>query len=165
MEHLPGEVQIREAKEGDAASIVEWFTTHTEAIRWGGPAVPANFDAKWLAHEIVATSDRYRTACVLDGTVVGVCGLRPFAQEQRLHIQRLGVAPLYRGKGLGHLLIGDAIAAALKQDVPTISLNVYGSNVRARRLYEELGFRASKTRDAPEDASGVSVYMERPARL
>jgi ribosomal protein S18 acetylase RimI-like enzyme len=158
---LPAEVQIREAREEDATSIVAWFTTHADAVLWGGPAVPENFNAKWFAHEISATSDSYRTACAPSGAVIGVCGLRPLALERRLHILRLGVAPLHRGEGLGHLLVSDAIATAQKLGALAISLNVYGSNVRARRLYEEFGFRASKTRDAPEDVSGTSIYMER----
>ncbi|MBX7198781.1 MAG: GNAT family N-acetyltransferase [Rhodospirillaceae bacterium] len=158
------EAQIRGAREEDAASVVAWFTTYAEAILWGGPAVPAGFDAKWLAGEITAAPDGYRTAYV-PGVIVGICGLRRFAEERRLHIQRLGIAPLYRGKGLGRLLLKDAIAEAQKQSVPTVSLNVYGSNLRARRLYEEFGFCASKTRNAPEDVSGVSVYMERPVAL
>lgn len=156
-------MKIRQAREADAPSVIAWFTSHADAILWGGPAVPANFDVAWFAHEITATSDAYRTAQAANGDILGIYGLRSFAEEQRVHIIRLAVAPAYRGKGLGRILIADAIALAVKSGTPTISLNVYGSNTRARRLYEELGFRASKTRDAPEDASGVSVFMEHQA--
>lgn len=164
MHGLPNiEVQFREAREEDASSIVAWFATHTEAVLWGGPDVPASFDANWLAHELGDTLSIYRAAYTPYEPIVGVCGLRSFAQEQRMHILRVAVAPGYRSKGVGHKLVTDAISIALAHKALTISLNVYGSNVRALKVYEHLGFRASGKRNAPEDPSGASIYMERSA--
>jgi ribosomal protein S18 acetylase RimI-like enzyme len=156
------DVQFRTAREEDAPSIAAWFATHAEAVLWGGPKVPAHFDAPWFAREMDDPSGLYRVAHTPD-EIVGVYGVRSFAQERRMHILRVAVAPAYRSKGIGHALVIDAISIALAREALTVSLNVYGSNVRALKIYEYLGFRVSGKRDAPEDPSGVSIYMERAA--
>jgi hypothetical protein len=40
-----------------------------------------------------------------------------------------------------------------------MSLNVYGSNTVAIRLYEATGFRTRFTAPAPEDPSHISLFM------
>ncbi len=165
MQFARHEVQIRETRKDDASSVVAWFATHAEAVRWGGPDVPTNFDANWFSHELDDPRTVHRTAYTSYEPIIGVYGLRSFLQEQRIHIRRLAVAPRFRGKGVGHILVTDAISIALAQKAITVSLNVYGSNAHALQVYELLGFRALRKRDAPEDASGVSVYMERSALL
>jgi ribosomal protein S18 acetylase RimI-like enzyme len=129
------------------------------APRCRGTSTPA-----WFARELDDTLSVYRAAYTPHESIVGVYGLRTFAEEQRTHMLRVAVAPECRGKGVGHDLVIDAISTARAQRALTISLNVYGSNVRARKLYEHLGFRAAGKRDAPEDPSGASIYMERAVR-
>lgn len=154
------DLYFRTAAADDAPRIVGWFASHGEAVLWGGPKVPADFDAAWLAQEMSDPLSLYRVAHTAEGAVVGVYGLRAFPDEGRQHIQRLAVAPGVRGKGLGRRLAADAVATALARGAGRISLNVYGSNLRALGIYERLGFRAAGQRTAPEDASGVSIYME-----
>ncbi|MET7334734.1 GNAT family N-acetyltransferase [Nonomuraea sp. NPDC005650] len=49
-------------------------------------------------------------------------------------------APSHTGQGLGRRLIEASMHAVGEQGHPTLSLAVTEHNVRARRLYESLGF-------------------------
>lgn len=157
------DVQFKLAAQTDAPPILAWFSDHVEAVQWGGTEVPTNLDPGWLAREIETSTDSYRVAYTSDELIIGVYGLRNFAEEKRIHIIRVAVAPSHRGRGIARRLIEDAVSAANVEKGFVLSLNVYGSNVQAIAVYEHLGFRRVKTRDAPEDASGVAIYMERPA--
>lgn len=54
------------------------------------------------------------------------------------------VAPEHRGKGLGKFLLTWAADWARERGYHKLKLEVAESNVGARRLYEELGFRAER---------------------
>jgi len=157
------EVQFRNAATADAPAILAWFSSHAQAMSWGGTEVPENLDPSWFAREIETSTDVYRVAYTAHEPIIGVYGFRRFADEKRIHIIRVAVAPSHRGRGIARRLIDDAVSAANVEKGFVLSLNVYGSNVQAIAVYEHLGFQRVKTRDAPEDASGVAIYMERPA--
>ena len=56
-------------------------------------------------------------------------------------VEDVYVAPDHRGLGVGHALLEEFQKWAKEKNVNGISLQVAASNVRARKLYEELGFR------------------------
>ncbi len=56
------------------------------------------------------------------------------------HIVSLGLAPQWRGKGGGRILIGDFLRACLVERVAVVTLDVRASNIAARKLYESSGF-------------------------
>ncbi len=58
-----------------------------------------------------------------------------------VYIKALAVAETERGRGVGTRLIEDTAQWAREQQRPWLALHVLDSNVRARRLYERLGFR------------------------
>ena len=150
---------VRDATQSDAASVVAWFASREEAILWAGNDLPAQVDAFWFAGEIAAPEQKYRVLAGSDDEIVAIYGLRFFAAERRAHLRRVAVNPLRRGLGIGRLLMTDAIAVARDGEAKGMSLNVYGSNTVAIRLYEAMGFRTSLTTPAPEDSSRVNLFM------
>lgn len=84
---------------------------------------------------------RYRVATI-DGDVAGYAitgraGLSGF-------LQRLGVAPEHRGKGIGSQLVIDSMTWALTEGATSMLVNTQTRNQTALRLYETLGFVLSR---------------------
>lgn len=55
------------------------------------------------------------------------------------HIEFFAVHPLYRGKGLGHRLMGAAVAWATEHSADELELTVYEFNTTAISFYEGVG--------------------------
>jgi len=60
-------------------------------------------------------------------------------------IQNLGVAPLYRGRGLGSALLLQALQGFRRAGLGRAFLEVTAQNEGAVRLYRRMGFRCRKT--------------------
>ena len=72
-------------------------------------------------------------------TLLGFCGLsQSFEQGDILNI---GVCPAQRGKGIGSLLLQEAINAFKEQGGKELFLEVRASNAAAKALYEKFGFQ------------------------
>lgn len=79
----------------------------------------------------------------IDGKkIIGWCDAPPFPRETRAHCYHLGMGllPEYRGKGLGRQLIKTVIQDAIEKGAKRIELTVYENNIRAKKLYANLGF-------------------------
>jgi GNAT superfamily N-acetyltransferase len=74
------------------------------------------------------------------GTVQGVMDRGPIGA-----IQNLGVIPEYRGQGLGHALIRQAVEGFYQAGLRRAYLEVTAENSAAVRLYRGVGFRRAKT--------------------
>lgn len=57
------------------------------------------------------------------------------------YLVNFGVIPEFQGRGLSHYLLADLLKRAKEQKIEHILLEVYESNIRAVRLYEQHGFR------------------------
>ena len=146
----------REARPEDAAIIVGWFPSRRDAVWWGGPAVPDPLTAEWLVEEFALGFCWVWTDG--DGAVLAMPGLRPL-EGGVAWLNRFGIAPVLRGRGLAAQVMQDLIGIARGRGDSQMSLGVYASNSIARRVYDRLGFRPVSERSAPEDASGVSIIM------
>ncbi len=87
--------------------------------------------------------------------VVGYGGLWLMMDEA--HVTTLGVAPLYRGKGLGEFLLVGLIDVALALEASWLTLEVRVSNIVAQNLYKKYSFKEAGVRrkyytDNNEDA-------------
>lgn len=72
-------------------------------------------------------------------TLLGFCGLsQSFEQGDILNI---GVRPDQRGKGIGSVLLAQAIKTFKEQGGKQLFLEVRASNTAAKALYEKFGFR------------------------
>lgn len=66
-----------------------------------------------------------------------------------LTVEALAVAPTMRSQGIGTLLLQAVFDLAGARGLTTVSLDVVDTNPHARRLYERLGFVATRTRHYP----------------
>jgi hypothetical protein len=81
-----------------------------------------------------------------------ICGNEPCGSIQGVRIaaglgaiQNLGVVPEHRGRGLGTMLLLQALHGFVKAGLKRAYLEVTASNELAIRLYRNLGFRKTKT--------------------
>ncbi len=75
--------------------------------------------------------------------LVGIVGLirqKRIKSRHKLNLWGMYVAPEFRGQGVGHGLVKEAIAWASSTDAKTIGLSV-SSESTAVRLYQRLGFQ------------------------
>lgn len=74
--------------------------------------------------------------------MVGWCDVLPVHGEARAHVGVLGIGlvPEARGKSLGARLMEAAITKAWAKGLTRIELAVRADNVRAKTLYERMGF-------------------------
>jgi ribosomal protein S18 acetylase RimI-like enzyme len=85
---------------------------------------------------------------VAESRVVGWCDVAPQMGESRSHIGTLGIGllPEWRGQGLGRRLMEAAVAKSWMRGFTRIELSVRDDNVRAKALYEKLGFEVEGLR-------------------
>ena len=86
---------------------------------------------------IVSVADR-------DGVAVGQCTVRregPPGESENAHVGHLGIVVHrdHRGSGAGRALMRHALAEC-RGKFEVVRLSVFSVNVRARKLYEEMGF-------------------------
>jgi GNAT superfamily N-acetyltransferase len=74
------------------------------------------------------------------GTIQGVMDRGPIGA-----IQNVGVIPEYRGQGLGHALVRQAIEGFYQAGLRRAYLEVTAENDAAVQLYRDVGFRRAKT--------------------
>jgi ribosomal protein S18 acetylase RimI-like enzyme len=76
------------------------------------------------------------------GQVVGWCDVVPKPRPIYAHVGVLGMGllPEFRGQGLGHRLIRQALAAARAFGLNRVELSVRESNAGAIALYKRVGF-------------------------
>lgn len=85
-------------------------------------------------------------ACFIDAKLVGSCTIIRDLQSRKrsYHIGIFGITIIkeFREIGIGEILASTTITEATKQipGLKILSLNVFGSNMRAQSLYKKLGF-------------------------
>lgn len=79
-------------------------------------------------------------------------GFSTFHARRLVNIHDLAVLEGNRGKGVGRALLAAVEARARALDCCKVTLEVHENNPRARRLYEEVGFRPSGS-DTPLGAA------------
>lgn len=95
---------------------------------------------------------------VLDdaGRDVGLLWLGPHQRRSdALYVNNVEIDPEHRGRGLGRRAMLAAEQIAREAGATAIGLNVFGQNVRARAMYEALGYRltaAGMTKDLDSDS-------------
>jgi mycothiol synthase len=84
----------------------------------------------------------------VDGEGVGVLLLAGVPLRSALEVAYMGVAPAHRGRGLGRVLLRQALAVARSAGVGCLTLAVDAGNAPALRLYERFGFEPVASREA-----------------
>ena len=85
-----------------------------------------------------AASSSHFTVAELAGAVAG------YAQGEvhppAAHLNRIAVHPAHQGRGLGTLLLCDALRAFWRQGARHVTLNTQADNARSHQLYRRFGF-------------------------
>lgn len=82
------------------------------------------------------------TFCVLeneDGSIVGACGLYP-VEGRTCELRKMYLRRTHRGRGLGKLLLEDALASAGELGFATVTLETASVLKEAIALYKRYGF-------------------------
>lgn len=165
---------------GSDIAILPFAPEHFEGLRACIDAVAR--EKRWLSFtEVPAREDsqrfsdwirrnRYPQLVALDGgKVVGWCDIVGSDRQSQAHIGTLGMGMLapYRGQGLGRRLMQATLEAARARGFERITLHVHANNDRARRLYEQMGFkfegvmrRAFKVDDYCDDVVVMGLLFE-----
>jgi RimJ/RimL family protein N-acetyltransferase len=79
---------------------------------------------------------------VSGGRVIGWCDICPHEREGLRHFGKLGMGIVdgFRERGLGAALLERTLEAAAARGISRVEAEVFASNVRARALYERMGF-------------------------
>lgn len=113
---------------------------------------------------------RYVCVAAFDGAkMVGNCDISGRRPGDVKHTGVLGIVILdgYRGEGLGERMIRTALEEAGKLGIWLVELEVFATNLRARRLYGKIGFREVGTIPEKIQRDGrpideVSMYVILP---
>lgn len=136
------QVVIRDASPGDEAAIAS-------LARRLMPAAGPDRDLGVFAAYFDRPTDyppgtRTIVAAAPDGTVLGYLIVRPemehFSSQERAYIERIAVAEVAEGMGVGRSLLDWAAAWARSQGYAAVALDVFASNDRARRFYHRNGY-------------------------
>jgi len=73
-----------------------------------------------------------------------------FTGTKSLFVTTVAIAAKFRGRGWGRLLMEHAVEEARRRGLRSIGLGVAADNVRARELYEKLGFTTRRLSMAKE---------------
>ncbi len=75
----------------------------------------------------------------IDGTLAGYLSL--LLDAEHATIARLGVDPAWQGRGIGHMLLLEALRLAQQAGATRAILNTQATNQRSQHLYRRFGFR------------------------
>ena len=120
--------------------LMTWFPDAHGLRTWGGPEFRFPFTAATFREDSKVDSIDSFSLAAEDGAIAafGQCYLR----IERCHFGRVGVAPRWRGQGLGTRLLREMADWGHDQFGPReLSLFVKRDNEAAHRLYLRLGFR------------------------
>jgi len=141
-------MNIQKAKITDLKTIISWVSNEQACKMWAGPWVRFPLRIEKLSRDIEFT-DNNSYCYTNDESIVGF-GQLLTKENDLLHLARIIVDPMKRGKGYGTLLCVGLIQIATQKGYQKISLNVYRNNPRAFKLYENLGFRGVAEKSSEE---------------
>ncbi|MBX3707193.1 MAG: GNAT family N-acetyltransferase [Pseudomonadales bacterium] len=131
-------------------------STHADACRLT--------DAEWQARLTGLLPERdLPLVAVVDGVPGGLAWGRMDTGESRsAHLYQMWVAPAFRGRGAGRVLVATVIDWARSIGAERILLSVTCGDTPARRLYESAGFRPD---GEPEPIRPGADLLAQPLRL
>ena len=103
-------------------------------------APPIAESATWVRNNI--RKDFPQMVALVEGRVVGWCDVSPMERETLAHggVLGMGVIDGFRGKGIGLALMRATLERAKAFGLTRVELTVREDNLRAKALYEKVGF-------------------------
>ena len=122
----------------------------------------ASFSRPWTRRHFLdemQSSFGYATVAIApDGVLAGYLCLKQVLDEAE--ILDIAVSAAERGRGLGRMLVEDALVASRGRGAANVSLEVRVGNNEAIGLYERLGFREIGRRKRYYDNGEDAILME-----
>jgi GNAT superfamily N-acetyltransferase len=139
----PGEVVVRAACGEDVPRLVELLDFGSLEIGREDPRNTEHYQQALV--EIDATPGCELLVAEVQGEVVGVCQLIVFRHFQSMgglcaEIESMHVHPEWRGRGIGGLLLENAVSRATGHGCYRVQLTSNKKRVAAHRFYERRGF-------------------------
>jgi len=122
------DVRLRPAAERDFATVTA-IDQAAFAPHWWHSAATLRRRAAASSHFTVAE---------LAGAIAGYA--EGEAHPSTAHLNRIAVHPAHQGRGLGTLLLCDALRAFWRQGAQQVTLNTQTDNHKSRQLYRRCGF-------------------------
>lgn len=121
-----------------AENIRQWVLSHDEAAAWAATTlqqIGVEAFARWHAHP-----DIHPSLLMRDGVPIGYGEVWDEPEDEAVELARLIIAPLYRGRGNGRILV-EMLCASVAAKVKRAFLRLRPDNMAALRCYERCGFR------------------------
>jgi RimJ/RimL family protein N-acetyltransferase len=121
-------------------------------------------DADWLQRAAQWNGDRSMGYLAFDGeNPCGIAaGFLDSGDPKKANLISMWVAPSYRGRGVGRLLVNGVLDWAGSRGAEVLSLMVTSNNDGAMRFYERLGFaKSDRTEPYPNDPALIEFEMIR----
>ena len=96
---------------------------------------------RWYLELLYGLSLGFSLVAVCDSSIVGFAVAVPYLEHRLLHLADLAVAPEWRGRGIGSMLLSQLENIALEAGIVAVFLETWVSNIEARRFYERRGYR------------------------
>jgi ribosomal protein S18 acetylase RimI-like enzyme len=162
MTDLP--LTVARATRAHLRQMMPWFPNAQACMVWGGVIFRFPFTEDTFVQDCAI--DLLPSFVLLDAAgalrAFGQCSLR----SGRCHLGRLAIEPAHRGQGIGTHWVRTLAARGCREfGVGECSLFVSPSNLRARMLYDRLGFRVVPYPDTQFDASPYDYMIAASAGL
>ena len=152
-------IQIRDAEESDCAALAACVDAVARERRFLASVEGFGEDSTRTYLGAIRAAHGVSLVAVQRQAVIAWCDIMPDPFEGLRHSGRLGMGVLagYRGQGIGRRVLRRAVALAFAQNLSRIELEVFASNRRAIRLYEQESFvlegrkRRARILDGMED--------------
>ena len=152
-EGSPKEVRfaVRPGRKDDAAEAARLWMRSAEEHTFYDTVYATAPDAEKIMRRFLTGLSTSSHSCLFvaeaDGEVIGFLsgelreGSPAFKPKTWAAVEDIYVAPGHRGLGVGRALFKECQKWAKKKGADGVSLQVAADNLRARKFYEELGFR------------------------
>lgn len=138
---------LRSPQKEDAQEMLEYLKacsleTHF-LLREPEECTMTEEEEKFYLESVNVSNTQVMIACVVDGKIVGNCGLHFNQLRKTRHRATLGIGLLkeYWNQGIGTALMEALIEFAKEKGIFQFELEVMEDNYRAKALYEKLGFQ------------------------
>ncbi|NLW24901.1 MAG: ribosomal protein S18-alanine N-acetyltransferase [Clostridia bacterium] len=148
MSEIINQVNLRKMEITDIIKVAE-IEKASFPTPWSSYAFTCELLDNQFAHYIVMTLKDEPEK------IIGYGGMWVIIDEA--HVTNIAISPEYRGRRLGEILLLKMMEVAIDKGALRMTLEVRVSNIRARKLYERLGFKSAGLRkgyyvDNHEDA-------------
>jgi len=133
------------------SDVISWVKSEEEMVQWAGSAFiwPLS-QRQFRNHQKKAKEEcpsLYPFALVKNDKIIGYCEISDYRQQfNSAMLSRVIIAPRYRGKGYGGLLVKKAVKQAFSTlNLNRIALGVFDFNKSAMNCYKKAGFEHEGT--------------------